>query len=294
MISDPLREQLRLLTAELKKDEIKLILGGGYGLVLKTEYIRQTNARTRFDEIPQARSTNDLDLFLSAEIITSAEKIEKIRDALGKLKFEPVAPFFQFILPVAFEGLEKPVKIDLLAALPLTEAERKLVKINKPRIRPKKAKNIHGYLTEEAVTIEENLLPIDIAEEGEAPLEIYLPHPFSYLVMKLFALRDRLEDEEKDFGAYHAFDIYRVIAMMTEKEWNEAINLRENYRNAPKIIEAAQIASEIFADVEAIGVIRVRQHARAVGFHISPENLSALIEDIKELLDGVSSIKIRT
>lgn len=284
MTPDPLREQLRLLALELQKDEIKLILGGGYGLVLKTEYIRQTNAATRFEEIPQARSTNDLDLFLSAEIITSAEKIEKIRDALSKLKFEPLAPFFQFQLPTVFKGFEKPVKIDLLAALPLTETERKLVKINKPRIRPKKAKNIHGYLTEEAVTIEENLLPVNIAEEGDAPLEIYLPHPFSYLVMKLFALRDRLEDEEKDFGAYHAFDIYRVIAMMTEKEWNEAVDLRKRFRDAPKIGEAAEIAGDLFASGESIGVLRVHQHARAVGFSIPPGNLAALIEDLQELL----------
>ena len=284
MTPDPLREQLRLLALELKKDEIKLILGGGYGLVLKTEYIRQTNAATRFEEIPQARSTNDLDLFLSAEIITSAEKIEKIRDALQKLKFEPLAPFFQFQLPTVFEGLEKPVKIDLLAALPLTEVERKLVKINNPRIRPKKAKNIHGYLTEEAVTIEENLLPVNIAGEGDAPLEIYLPHPFSYLVMKLFALRDRLKDEAKDFGAYHAFDIYRIVAMMTENEWNEAVDLRKRFRDAPKIGEAAEIAGDLFASVESIGVLRVRQHARAVGFSIPPENLAALIEDLQELL----------
>jgi predicted nucleotidyltransferase len=284
MIQDPLREQLRLLALELQKDEIKLILGGGYGLVLKTEYIRQTNAATRFEEIPQARSTNDLDLFLSAEIITSAEKIEKIRDALEKLKFEPVAPFFQFQLPNIVEGLEKPVKIDLLAALPLTEAARKLVKISKPRIRPKKAKNIHGYLTEEALTIEDNLLPINIADADDKPLEIYLPHPFSYLVMKLFALRDRLEDEEKDFGAYHAFDIYRIIAMMTEKEWAEAVKMRESYCKAPKIIEAEKITDDLFANVESIGVLRVRQHARSVAFIIPPENLAALIEDLQGLL----------
>ena len=206
MTPDPLREQLRLLALELQKDDLKLILGGGYGLVLRTEYVRRTGAATRFEEIPEARSTNDLDLFLSAEIITSAEKIEKVRDALQKLKFVPVAQFFQFQLTVV-EGLDLPVKIDLLAAPPETEAALKLVKINKPRIRPKKAKNIHGYLTEEALTIEEILLPIDISEAGEPPLEIYLPHPFSYLVMKLFALRDRLEDEEKDFGAYHGFDV---------------------------------------------------------------------------------------
>ena len=94
MTQDPLREQLRLLAFELQKDDIKLILGGGYGLVLRTEYIREAQVATRFKEIPEARSTNDLDLFLSAEIVTSTEKIEKIRDALEKLKFEPIAPFF--------------------------------------------------------------------------------------------------------------------------------------------------------------------------------------------------------
>lgn len=284
MTFDPLREQLQLLAAELKKDEIKLILGGGYGLVLKTEYIRRTNIVTRFVEIPEARSTNDLDLFLSAEIITSAEKTEKIRDALAKLGFEPIAPYFQFHLPFVYEGLEMPIKVDLLAAPPESEAARKLVKINRPRIRPKTAKNIHGYLTEEAVTLEENLQPIDVSEEGGAPLEIYLPHPFSYLVMKLFALRDRLEDGEKDFGAYHAFDIYRIVGMMTEREWNESQDLKRRYREQPKIVEAGRIAARLFANVESIGVLRVRQHARATNFSIPPETLAALMEDLRELL----------
>ena len=287
MTQDPLSEQLRMLAFELQKDDIKLILGGGYGLVLRTEYIRRTQVATRFKEIPEARSTNDLDLFLSAEIVTSTEKIEKIRDALEKLKFEPIAPFFQFQLSVIYEGKELPVKIDLLAAPPETEDQRSLVKINKPRIRPKKAKNIHGYLTEEAVTLEENLLPIDISGKGEPPLEIYLPHPFSYLVMKLFALRDRLEDESKDFGAYHAFDIYRIIAMMTENEWNQAIELRNSYRAAPKIREAGRISGELFANLESIGVLRVRQHARATNTAIPPDNLVALIEDLREILPEV-------
>jgi len=287
MIQDPLREQLRLLASELQKDDIKLILGGGYGLVLRTENVRRTGVATRFDEIPEARSTNDLDLFLSAEIITSAEKTEKIRHALAKLGFEPVAPYFQFYLPVAYGGLEMPIKIDLLAAMPQSEAERRLVKISKPRIRPKKANNIHGFLTEEAITLEEKLQPIDVSENGEPTLVIYLPHPFSYLVMKLFALRDRLEDEKKDFGAYHAFDVYRIVGMMTEVEWNEALELKARFRDQPKIKEAGSIAGDLFANLESIGVLRVRQHARATRFSILPENLAALIEDLRELLPNI-------
>jgi hypothetical protein len=140
------------------------------------------------------------------------------------------------------------------------------VKINKPRIRPKKAKNIHGYLTEEAVTLEENLLPIDISEEGESPLVIYLPHPFSYLVMKLFALRDRLEDEEQDFGAYHAFDIYRIVGMITENEWNQAVELHGRYRDAPKIREAEEISGDLFASLESV------QTRSANSYDFSPLN----------------------
>ena len=41
---------------ELQKDEIKLILGGGYGLLLRTEHIRRIEAATRFEQIPEARS----------------------------------------------------------------------------------------------------------------------------------------------------------------------------------------------------------------------------------------------
>ncbi len=72
--------------------------------------------------------------------------------------------------------------------------------------------------------------------------------------------------------------------MMTESEWNEAIELRRIYRNAPKIGEAAEIAGDLFANIESIGVLRVRQHARAVEFEIPPENIAALIEDLQELL----------
>lgn len=281
-IADPLREQLRLLAEKLQADDIKLILGGGYGLVLKTEYIRQTAARTRFEDIPLARSTNDLDLFLSAEIITSAEKIEKVRDAITELKFEPYARYFQFILPVNYEGLDRPIKIDLLAVPPRDQKARELVKISKPRIKPKGARNIHGYLTAEAITLEENLLPVNISDNAE-PLEVYLPHPFSYLVMKLFALSDRLEDEEKDYGAYHAFDIYRIIAMMTEAEWEESLELYERYKDEPKIQEATEITRSLFKTPESVGILRIRQHARTVDFQVSAANINSLIEDLRDI-----------
>lgn len=278
MTFDPMREQLIKLAVKLQKDDIKLIIGGGYGLLLKREHLAQTETITRF-KLPGARSTNDIDTFLRTEIITNAEKIEVIRDALADLGFEPVAKFFQFEIP------NLKVKIDFLAP-PVSSENKPLVKINKPRIKPRKAENIHAYLTEEAITLEENLIPLTIEDEGNS-IDIFLPHPYTYLVLKLFALRDRLEDAEKDFGAYHSFDIYRIIAMMTEQEWEQAIAMRDKFADEPKIQEARAIVNELFSSTDSIGILRLRQHIRSVEIELEDENISGMIDDLKELFPNV-------
>jgi hypothetical protein len=284
MAYDPMREQLIRLTERLRKDNINLIVAGGYGLILKAEYLREKGIRTRFEVLPADRSTNDIDIFLSTEIITSAEKTEKVRDALQDLGFEPVANYFQFVVSVGEGPFDLKVKIDLLAP-PVHEKDRKLVKIKRPRIRPAKAKDIHGFLTEEAVTVEEKLISVEI-DEKTGSAEVFLPHPFSYLILKLFALRDRLEDEEKDFGAYHAFDIYRVIGMLVEEEWEECIKLREKYSDNPKFKEAVQIADELFGSIDSIGVARIRQHAKVNDTEIMDKYILGMTEDLAELFPG--------
>jgi hypothetical protein len=41
--------------------------------------------------------------------------------------------------------------------------------------------------------------------------EIFLPHPYTFAMMKLFAFRDRVEDADKDFGRYHPNEVPRKI-----------------------------------------------------------------------------------
>lgn len=277
MVLDLMREQLINLAQRLQQEGITLIVGGGYGLILKTEYIRHNSLPTRVPDFPEARSTNDIDIFLSTEIITNADKIERLRDVLGELGYEPVAPYFQFKIPLGqFE-----VKIDLLAG-PVPEAQKKLVQIKKPRIRPKDATHIHGFLTEEAITLEEGLVSWNLSDEAN-PIQIFLPHPFTYLMLKLFALRDRLEDEAKDYGAYHAFDIYRVIAMLTEEEWEQAIELRDQFAAAYVMQDARKIVGELFSSAEATGILRIRQHVRKTDTAIGADHIESLIADLNEL-----------
>lgn len=293
MTFDPMREQLIKLAGKLQKDDIKLIIGGGYGLILKAEYLRREELRTRIIDFPNDRATNDIDTFLQTEIITDAEKIEKIRDALAELGFEPVAKFFQFEIPIDDKNPDLKVKIDFLAPPPSTPEERKLVHIKNVRIRPVGASDIHGFLTKEAVTLEENLIPLTIANKDNS-IDIFLPHPFTYLVLKLFAVNGRNNlyelkglDTDFDKAKYHAFDIYRVIAMMTEQEWGQAVAMRDKFANEPKIQEARVIVSELFSSTDSIGILRLRQHIRSVEIEIEEENISGMIDDLKELFPNV-------
>ena len=69
MNGDPLSDQLHEFAEKLADKGIRLVIGGGYGLLLKANYIQQLAVRTRLDQIPAARSTADIDVFLTTEVI---------------------------------------------------------------------------------------------------------------------------------------------------------------------------------------------------------------------------------
>ncbi len=76
--------------------------------------------------------------------------------------------------------------------------------------------------------------------------------------MKLFAFRDRFEDPNKEFGRYHALDLYTILATTTEEEWKYALQLRDQYKNDPPK-EAGNLVSEYFSSKERLGMIRLME-----------------------------------
>ena len=178
MSYDPLKGELTKIARELSPHDISLIVVGGYGLLLRTEYLRETQPKMRFNEALIARATEDLDLFLGVEIITNADKMDAIRDVLKQLEYVPIAKFFQFKKTIDVAGDPRIVKVDLLAPRPVSEEQLKLVKIGIPRIRPKATTEIHAYLTEEAVTLDECLTSMDLTD-SDGIGTVFLPHPFT-------------------------------------------------------------------------------------------------------------------
>lgn len=281
MSFDPLKEELIGIVTALRPYEIDLIVGGGYGLYLRTKQILRTQPVMRFNEQPEARSTEDLDFFLSLDVITDVAKMETIRDVIRQRDYEPVANYFQFEKKIRVGANKLPVKIDLLAPRPTSDSDLDLVKINEPRIRPRAASNIHAYVMDEAISLNDGLTCISVSDD-DPEIVVFLPHPFTYLILKIFALRDHLAKPEiKSKAKEHASDIYRTIGMMTETEWKESAGLSKKYATHPVAIVASEIVAELYYHVDSRGPIET--------FHLlgktdaTEANIRKVIEDLTTL-----------
>ena len=92
MTVDPLRDALIELVLLLKPDDVELIIGGGYGLVLRSEIVSTRQRASRLGIETIVRSTSDLDCFLSVDFITDATKTRRIAEVLQELGYSTVQP----------------------------------------------------------------------------------------------------------------------------------------------------------------------------------------------------------
>jgi hypothetical protein len=200
-----------------------LLLGGGLGLYLKQEHLRATGARTllSLDRLPPARATQDVDLFLRAEVIASKEEVTRYRAALDKLGFVvvPGSQWLKFTRSIG--GTD--VLLDVMVG-PLGE-HANTVRLKDSRARPTGLggkSGLHAFATEEALGIERGPLRIPLtaadSDGNNATCDVLIPRAFPYALMKLGALRDRVNDESKQEGRHHAMDLYRIVGLLTEEE----------------------------------------------------------------------------
>lgn len=77
--------------------------------------------------------------------------------------------------------------------------------------------------------------------------------------MKLFAFRDRVDDADKEFGRYHALDLYTILSTTPEEEWRYALKLRDQHENQPYVLEARRLVSEHFSALGRLGMVRLME-----------------------------------
>ena len=281
MPANPLLTTLLDLDAALPEQE--LTVGGGYGLFLKQTHIADNpKLRTLFavESLPRARATEDIDLILSADVVTDSAAMRTIRKTLDSLDFRVVetARYTQFIRPFTTGH----VKIDLLAA-PLGSLAKRVPK-DPRRVKPRPSVKLHASKLEEAVAV--NRAPLRIPVSGvlsdgtSHSTTILIPQAFSYLLMKLFAFRDRCQDARKELGQHHAVDVYRIVGLLTPEEDAAVHRLSGEFSDNPLVREGCRIAMDHFISPAGVGRLRIREHPL---FH-SAVDLDRLAEELTKLL----------
>jgi hypothetical protein len=261
---DPLTANLLNLLVELRELPVPLTIGGGFGLYLKRIRLDETRERTLFSQLPMPRATNDLDLFVRADVLCDLQSMKAVAAALDRLGYEvvPEAKYMQWKKHFGLHGQDREIKVDLLVG-PLGKFRERL-HVKGVRARPIGPIKLHAHTLEEAVHIDESPATLTISgnrsngEPAEAP--IHVPQPFTYLMMKLFAFRDRKMDEDKNLGRHHALDLYSIVAMQVESEYQESLRLGNLYIGDGHVETAREIIRSDFAEPTSIGAIRLREH----------------------------------
>jgi len=69
--------------------------------------------------------------------------------------------------------------------------------------------------------------------------------------------------------------------MMTEEEYATAERLRDRFAGDEIVAEAMRIVAEFFADVDSLGSLAIREHARITRATVRNDELDGFLEDLR-------------
>lgn len=246
-----------------------LILAGGFGLQVKRKYIddqvKQGQIRTLIANIPEARATTDLDFFLKLEVFVAQENTAVVRTMFETLRFHvrEGREHWQFSRPI-LPGSNNEVIVDLLARLP----ENEDIRSDNIRVKSRAKKTrLHGRTTPEAFAVERQTMQISLERLGDGQdLVVSVPHPFPWICMKMVATQDwwrnRGTPDHKPGAEKHAFDVYILVAMLTESELQECTAMSRLYADHDQFAKIKAAAVEMFSATDAPGFLQSREAAK--------------------------------
>ncbi len=264
---DPLLSHLLDIASDPAAND--LILGGGFGIRVKQIYLREQGLRTLIPNIPEARATQDLDFFMQMALFIQKERGKAIRKLLDRLAYEEHTPKWQFGKPFDTANPGIKIRVDLLARTP-TSGEN--VRVKQPRVGVGIGIEIHGRETPEAFAVEDMPLRVPLMgarpDGSEVTASILVPHPYASLNMKIKAAHDWLQMEKgtrprKINSERHVFDVYMLVAMLTESELDEAVELAIRYHEVPAAEDIRSCALELFGKIDAPGMVELRRQVSA-------------------------------
>lgn len=269
----------------------RLIIGGGLGLYLKQQHLQASGTRTLLEmrRLPAARATKDIDLFLRADVVAQASRFERVREALGSLAFRPVEAAKYVAFHKTLAGVE--IVIDIMTGPAAERTEG--IRIDGERARPREQNpkiELHARYTPDALGIERHAAAFPIAgirasDARSSSCVILIPCSFTYALMKLGALDDRMDDRNKNEGRHHAMDLYRVVGLQTETEVEVAKRLAREFQSDPQLTTGIERVERLFADANSPGSLRLREYRRD-NPSVPSIDLDWFVPELRRLLTG--------
>lgn len=286
---------IKLITA-IENARLKVVIGGGYGLFLKSELVIQHDLPTILPKFNVGtRSTDDIDMFLDIEVIAEPDQTMMMKQVLDDMGFIVIegAEYYQFLKSDDVDSKVNSVKIDLQTG-PVPDEMKTQVRIRDDRrIRPKKkGMYLHAHSSPEALGIRDSMFSFNVicmCENGNSITSIVnLPQPFTYVMMKTKSFYDKMQRDglrdDLDIPGKHAWDVFRILALTTEEELEASKKLSESYKSNAIYIEVANIVNEYFGTIESPGTLRALTYGRRLGINLNQSDTKGILTLLAELL----------
>ena len=231
-----------------------ILVAGGYGLFLKQRWLSSSASLPTVVPIPNwldttPRVTKDVDLVLGLDLIKDASHQKSVVSALTQNGFEASdresEQRWKFLKRLSGDQL---IVVEMHAQRPDPGVDGITATDKRVKHNPSLGEQgVHGRTNPEAVGSE--LHPFQFSLDD---VNLFVPNPVTWSVMKLTATRDRWvssqdlsrDEEFREFNrlqaAKHAQDVYRVIAMMTIEERDRANEVVESLHGTDAFDAAEQ------------------------------------------------------
>jgi uncharacterized protein (DUF952 family) len=268
MNDDPLMPYLLEIISQPEAEGI--ILAGGFGMRLKQRHLRDSNQTTLLTELPEVRATQDIDVFLNLQLWIEKERAIAYRAMLLRLGYEVAVHSWRFRKPYP-DTQKRFIKLDIQARTP-REGEK--VNVRDGQVGKKMGTDLAGYHTPEAFAVDD--LPLRLLlSYNNVNGSVLVPHPYAWLNLKVAAAYDwlrevrgeRIEpkiDLETGISRRlkHVYDVYALVAMLTERELEEAADLAVRYADNSMAETIRQQAVELYSDPDGDGIRAIHNYAR--------------------------------
>ncbi len=237
-------EQLAELAESFNRIGLKPVICGGLGI-----YLCFYKAQSR----DMIRVTTDIDLMLTESQVLEQARCQAIAEIItGELRY------------VVREGREHlHFMKDDYKYLDILAPPIKGFKQDDMRIKLVSSK-LHGRVTKEACFIEEDLRTVSLdvllaGNETKCGLEVQVPSPTNFLLLKLFAFNDRDKGQRQDLerAQAHAWDVYVTIMLTDIDDYHEGQQFLSRHEDSEIIRIARSIVGSKFNEVEQAGWRRV-------------------------------------